>query len=459
VIGSPEFLVATPIRWLGLLALATLIGGLTLDLVVLPRAASELATARRRLGRLNTLAVAVLIATTAGELLTRTRTMSGGALAGVLDALPLVLTRTHFGTIWIARFAVLGLLLALSPARARWARLSALPLALAVALTTSLTGHAGDRGDFSLTVLVDWSHAVAAAAWTGGLIGLGLVVFVERSTWPQDLFTAIARRFSRLAGYCLLLVVITGSYNTWVQVPTLSALWTTGYGRVLALKVGLVCVLALLGAVNRLALLPGLGHDRGRRRWAHRLFRLARIAVFGPAPGARPPLPARLASVVTREAVLAVVVFGCTAVLGESTPKSHTGHTSASAEREAGSIRVGMEALHGSGGVPPGWAFAPPAGDPVRGRLVFRRLECFACHAIRGERFPAPSKPGPALTDVGRHHPAGYLLESILNPNAVIVEGDGYTGLDDRSAMPDYRDSLSVSELIDLVAYLKSLGG
>ena len=53
--------------------------------------------------------------------------------------------------------------------------------------------------------------------------------------------------------------------------------------------------------------------------------------------------------------------------------------------------------------------------------------------------------------------PAEYLTESILNPNAVIVIGQGYTGPDGLSIMPDYRESLTASELIDLVAYLKSL--
>ena len=58
---------------------------------------------------------------------------------------------------------------------------------------------------------------------------------------------------------------------------------------------------------------------------------------------------------------------------------------------------------------------------------------------------------------MGEHHPAGYLAESILNPNAVIVKGPGYIGPDGRSTMPDYRDALSVADLIDLVAYLRSL--
>jgi hypothetical protein len=44
-----------------------------------------------------------------------------------------------------------------------------------------------------------------------------------------------------------------------------------------------------------------------------------------------------------------------------------------------------------------------------------------------------------------------------MNPDAMIVDGPGYT--DDRglSIMPDYRDNLTVGEPIDLVAYLKTL--
>jgi hypothetical protein len=58
---------------------------------------------------------------------------------------------------------------------------------------------------------------------------------------------------------------------------------------------------------------------------------------------------------------------------------------------------------------------------------------------------------------MGRHHPAEYFAESILNPNAVIIVGPGYTGADGLSIMPDYRKSLTVAELINLVAYCKSL--
>jgi hypothetical protein len=58
---------------------------------------------------------------------------------------------------------------------------------------------------------------------------------------------------------------------------------------------------------------------------------------------------------------------------------------------------------------------------------------------------------------MGAHHPAAYLAESILNPNAVIITGKGYTGPDGLSRMPEYNSSLTIAQLIDLVAYLKSL--
>src|SRR6266404_5431642 len=204
------------------MALAAVMGCLVLDLLVLPREAAELAVARRRLRMLSAIAVAVLMVATAGELLARTRTMSGGDLAGVRAALPLVLTRTHFGTIWMARVAALSLLLLFSLLPSPPARATGLLLALGVTLTTSLTGHAADWGDRSFTVLVDWSHAVAATAWTGGLFGLALALSPS-----SELLGTVARRFSRLAGYCRLVVVASGVYNACVQVPTFASLWTT----------------------------------------------------------------------------------------------------------------------------------------------------------------------------------------------------------------------------------------
>jgi mono/diheme cytochrome c family protein len=132
-------------------------------------------------------------------------------------------------------------------------------------------------------------------------------------------------------------------------------------------------------------------------------------------------------------------------------------------ERGTKSVRIGMEELHRGGGVPPGWRFSWPAGDARKGREVFGRLECYQCHEVKGETFPAvapdPTRRGPGLAGMGDHHPAEYFAESILNPNAVILTGPGHTGPDGLSIMPDYRDSLTLAETIDLVAYIRSLVG
>ncbi len=456
-----QFWIAALVHWLGLAALAATLGGLALALLVLP-AAADLGPVRQRLRRWNIIAAVLLLATTAGELVVRARTMSGAGLGAAIAALPVVLARTHFGTIWIARTAVLAVLLLLlwASARARPPRAIALMLAAGVALTTSLTGHAGDWGDVSPTVFVDWVHALAAGAWVGGLGGLALVGFSERAAWPPALFAEVARRFSRLAGWCLLGVVLSGAYNAWIQVGAVSALWTTTYGRALGAKLALLLGLVSLGAVNRFAILPRLGPDgRTARGIGARLFRRARLALCGRSRVPREALPARLASHIAREAVLALAILGCTAVLGESPPGRHASraHHTASAAEEPQPYRVTMAELHATGGVPKGWMFTPPTGDPRRGRQVFVRLGCFACHSVRGETFAAPSGPGPDLTGMGAHHPAGYIAESIVNPNAVIVRGPGYTGPDGLSVMPDYRGNLTVNELTDLVAYLKSL--
>jgi sulfur-oxidizing protein SoxX len=110
---------------------------------------------------------------------------------------------------------------------------------------------------------------------------------------------------------------------------------------------------------------------------------------------------------------------------------------------------------------PAGWKFAwPKGGDPTRGRQVFVRLQCYSCHDVKGEDFPAPSqsgKAGPELSEMGALHESEYFAEAIINPGAVIEKGRGYEASDGSSTMPSYNDSVTVQEVVDLVAFLKTL--
>jgi hypothetical protein len=168
-------------------------------------------------------------------------------------------------------------------------------------------------------------------------------------------------------------------------------------------------------------------------------------------------------------ATLVTLTVGLTATPGAqgqppATGHQHGGHDAGPAAGDAGQpVRIGPEELHAAGGVPRNWRFTWPAGDARKGREVFSRLECYQCHEVKGQGFPPvtpdPTRRGPALAGMGDHHPAEYFAETIINPNAVIVTGPGHTGPDGLSIMPDYRDSLTLAETIDLVAFIRSLTG
>jgi nitric oxide reductase subunit C len=107
-------------------------------------------------------------------------------------------------------------------------------------------------------------------------------------------------------------------------------------------------------------------------------------------------------------------------------------------------------------------------GDAERGAALFARLPCASCHDIT-----RPSPGGdicPNLGSIGmeatrrvrlpEYHgkakdAAGYIRESIVDPNAFVVPGPNYRTADGQSIMPKtFGASLKPSELDDLVAFL-----
>lgn len=156
----------------------------------------------------------------------------------------------------------------------------------------------------------------------------------------------------------------------------------------------------------------------------------------------------------SREARVTVLAIGTllagTLLLAQAQPKPAPG-------RSAPSAGPAHPAAHGT---PKGWKFSWPRGDPARGREVFTKLECYSCHEVRGETFPAPSeagKVGPELAAMGPLHPPEYFAEAIINPGAVIEKGKGYQAPDGTSKMPSYNDSVTVQEVVDLVTFLTRL--
>jgi mono/diheme cytochrome c family protein len=171
----------------------------------------------------------------------------------------------------------------------------------------------------------------------------------------------------------------------------------------------------------------------------------------GPAPHALPHARARAVRSPSLPGLAVAIVVGALLVsaLGE-----------AQQQRSSGRPATPPTGGHEAHGTPPGWRFSWPKGEPARGREAFVKFECFSCHEVKGEAFPAPTDPqttGPELASMAAVHDDDFLAESIINPDAVIEKGQGYEAADGSSKMPSFNDSMTVQEAIDLVAFLRSL--
>jgi len=122
--------------------------------------------------------------------------------------------------------------------------------------------------------------------------------------------------------------------------------------------------------------------------------------------------------------------------------------------------------LASSGCVPPpqsGKGFTLPPGEIEKGKQVFLTLKCNACHQIDGiDHLAAEGEAKPMSVPLGgevdRISTYGELVTSIINPSHKLASGLPVEEISEegRSKMSNYNDVLTVSQLIDLVAFLQS---
>jgi putative copper resistance protein D len=325
------------VRWLEFLSLTTLLGGLAFRCVILRSSLlsrDEFASFERLRRRVEASAIVLLALTSIADLLLRTTVMAGGP-ASLVHAVPLVLRRTHYGTVWVGRMGLVGLLGAAWLAAWRrilrfpWLALVSLAAATLVALTTTLSGHAADWGDVTVPVLNDWLHLLAISIWIGGLFTLGFVLRASLSSPSEkdrtESLAVIAGRFSRLAVSCAAVFLVTGSYNAWVQVASLSPLVTTFYGRTVVAKLSLLLVALMMAALNRYYFLPLLGHSSGTREQANlrTLDRLAGLLRMRNGPRGGKGISRQFVRSVRLEWLVAVGMLACTALLTQVPPARH----------------------------------------------------------------------------------------------------------------------------------------
>ncbi|MER5868524.1 copper resistance protein CopC [Streptomyces sp. NPDC002044] len=115
-----------------------------------------------------------------------------------------------------------------------------------IAATWALSEHASTGIQPGVAMPADILHLLAVATWLGGLTALLVALYkvpgIEREA---------VRRFSKVAFVSVVVLAVTGVYQSWRQLGSWSALTGTDYGRLLLLKVGLVAVLVGIAYVSR----------------------------------------------------------------------------------------------------------------------------------------------------------------------------------------------------------------
>ena len=169
-----------------------------------------------------------------------------------------------------ARLAVvlallLSVLMALRRAPARAGVWAVVALAALV-----VGGHARSAHPAGVAITSDVVHLAAASVWIGGVVHvtaawlpkLAAVSLTER----RQVLAVVLPRFGRLALGAFVVLVLAGLVTAATELPSLSALWTEGYGRALMVKAGLVASIAVLGYVHAYRLRPRILAKGGRER-------------------------------------------------------------------------------------------------------------------------------------------------------------------------------------------------
>jgi len=251
-------------------------GTLTFQIIALGFASSSLIEDFRGLNRqLLRLAFGALVAALVSAFVwywLEVVNMSGSSLMNSFSgtAWQTVLFQTKFGRVWLVRFGVIALLLALTalcfgedkPRRA----CEFVGWLLSVVLLVSLAwiSHAAAVSTQPLGTFGDAVHLYAAAAWIGGL--LPLAVFLRRARVSLSLTKSAPRvlgRFSTLSLCCVTALIITGISNSWLLVGSVHALFTTVYGWLLVGKLAMFGLLLFLAGQNRFVVkqLQNVGAD------------------------------------------------------------------------------------------------------------------------------------------------------------------------------------------------------
>jgi copper transport protein len=130
--------------------------------------------------------------------------------------------------------------------------------ALGLLATWAFAGHAASMRWPTLGVLTDVAHHAAAAVWIAGLAIVGWIVIPAAR---PDVLVPVVRRFSRVAAVSVVVLVVTGIFQTMRLVGSPGDLFAVDHGRYLVAKLAILAGMLALANANRRRVDRQLGDD------------------------------------------------------------------------------------------------------------------------------------------------------------------------------------------------------
>lgn len=250
-------------RWLNFLGLLLMVGAVAFRFAVLNRAkfndeafTTSVDDAARKLA----IFAAILVLITSGLRLW----LQAGALSTPWQT---VVMKSGWGKAWLAQTAAafgFAITAAIRSEDRDDAWYSAGAFAVLAAATPAFSGHAAAVEQMAIVPMFDDAvHVIAASSWLGTLAFILLcgIPVAMRSDNAGSRVATMINTFSPFALLMGFITFFTGAMNAFVQITHVSDLWTTQYGKILAIKIALVAVTASMGAYNWKVVKPRLGSD------------------------------------------------------------------------------------------------------------------------------------------------------------------------------------------------------
>jgi copper transport protein len=130
--------------------------------------------------------------------------------------------------------------------------------AVAVLLIPGTAGHAAQTSPAGLTLSADWVHLISGSVWLGGLVGLLVLWFAVPAARRVSALSVVVPRFSNVALGAVAFLAVTGTIEAIDHMPALDALWKTGYGVAILVKIGILLAALAVASGNLLRSAPAL---------------------------------------------------------------------------------------------------------------------------------------------------------------------------------------------------------